>query len=45
VIPAIDAKLAGHADNFDVKLQSSCGNVFSLFAGCILAKPYHFGMD
>ena len=45
MIPAIDAELAGHADNLDVKLQSSCGNVFSLFAGCILAKPYHFGMD
>jgi len=45
VIPAIDAELAGHADQLDVKLQSLCGNGFSLFAVRILAKPYHVGMN
>jgi len=30
VIPATDAELAGHADKLDVKLQSLCGNDFSL---------------
>jgi len=45
VIPAIDAELVGHADKLDMKLQSLCGNGFSLFAVRILAKPYHFGMN
>jgi len=45
VIPAIDAELAGHADKLDMKLQSLCGNVFSLFAVHILAKPYYFGVN
>jgi len=45
VIPAIDAELAGHADKLDMKLQSLCGNGFSLFAVCILAKSYHFGVN
>jgi len=45
VIPAIDAEPAGHADKLDMKLQSLCGNVFSLFAMRILTKPYHFGMN
>jgi len=43
--PAIDAELAGHADKLDMKLQSLCGNGFSLFAVRILAKPYHFGVN
>ena len=41
MIPAIDAELAWHADKLDMKLQSLCGNGFSLFAVRILAKPYH----
>jgi len=45
VIPAIDAEIAGHADKLDMKLQSLCGNVFSLFPVRILAKPYHFGVN
>jgi len=45
VIHAIDAELAGHADKIDMKLQSLCGNVFSLFAVRILARPYHFGVN
>jgi len=45
VIPAIVAELAGHADKLDVKLQSLCGNGFSLFAVRILAQPYHFGVN
>ena len=45
VILAIDAELAGHADKLDMKLQSLCGNGFSLFAVRILAKPYHFGVN
>jgi len=45
VIPAVDAELARHADKLDMKLQSLCGNGFSLFAVLILAKPYHFGMN
>ena len=44
-MPAIDAKLAGHADILDMKLQSLCGNGFSLFAVYILAKPYHIGVN
>ena len=45
MIPAIDAELAGHADILDMKLQSLCGNGFSLFAVRILAKPHHFGVN
>ena len=45
MIHAIDAELAGHADKIDMKLQSLCGNVFSLFAVRILARPYHFGVN
>jgi len=45
VIPAIDAELAGHADTLDMKLQSLCGNGFSLFAVRILVEPYHFGVN
>jgi len=45
VIPAIDAELAGHADILDMKLQSLCGNGFSLFAVRILAKPHYFGVN
>ena len=45
MITAIDAELAGHADKLDMKLQSLCGNGFSLFAVRILAKPYHFGVN
>ena len=29
----------------DVKLQSSCGGGFSLFAVRILAKPYYLGVN
>ena len=29
---SIDAEIAGHAHVLDMKLQSSCGNGFSLFA-------------
>ena len=43
--PAVDAELTGHADIHDMILQSLCGNVFSLFAVRILAKPYHFGVN
>jgi len=39
MILAIDAELAGHADKLDMKLQSLCGNGFSLFAVRILVKP------
>jgi len=42
MIPVIVAELAGRADRLDMKLQSLCGNGFSLFAVRILAKPYHF---
>jgi len=45
VIPAKDAEVAGYADKLDMKLQSLCGNGFSLFAVCILAKPYYFGVN
>jgi len=41
----IDAELAGHVHILDVKLQSFCGSEFSLFAACILAKLYHFGVN
>jgi len=44
-IHSVDAELAGHACKLDVKLQSLCGNVFSVCcAHCAcLAKPYHLG--
>jgi len=45
VIPAIDAELAGHADVLDMKLQSLCGNGFSLFAVRILAKLCHIEVN
>ena len=45
MIPAIDAELARHADKLAMKLQSLCGNGFSLFAVRILAKLYHFGVN
>jgi len=38
VIPTIDAEIAGHADKLDMKLQSLCGNGFSLFVVRFLAK-------
>jgi len=38
----IDVELAGRVHKLDVKLQSLCGIVFSLFAVRMLAKPYHF---
>jgi len=41
----IDAKLAGHVHKLDVKPQSFCGSGFSSFAVCMLAKPYHFGVN
>jgi len=41
----IDVELAGHVHKLDVKLQSLCGSGFSLFAVCMLAKPYHFGVN
>jgi len=31
----IDAELAGHAHNLDVKLQSLCGSGFSLWCACL----------
>ena len=43
MIPAIDAELTGHADKLDMKLQSLCGNGFSLFAVRILAN--HLGVN
>jgi len=41
----IDDELAWHVHKLDVKLQSSCGSCFSLFAACILAKLHHFGVN
>jgi len=38
-------QLAGHAHKLDVKMQSFCGNVFSLFAVRMIAKPYHLGVN
>jgi len=35
----IDAELAGHVYKLEVKLQSFCGNSFSLFAVRIFAVP------
>jgi len=40
-----DAELVGHAHKLDMKLQSLCGNGFSLFALRMLAKPYHLEMN
>jgi len=44
-ILSIDAKLAGHVYKLDVELQSFCGRGFSSFSVCMLAKPYHFGVN
>ena len=44
-IQSINAKLAGHVHELDVKLQSFCGSGFSSFAVCMLAKLYHFGVN
>jgi len=41
----IDVELSGHVHKLDVKLQSSCGSGFSLFAVRNLAKLYHFGVN
>jgi len=41
----IDAELAGHVHKLGMKLQSLCGNGFSLFAVRMLAKPYHCGVN
>jgi len=41
----LDAEIAGNARKLDVKLQSLCGSGFSLSAVCILAKPFHFGVN
>jgi len=40
-----DSELAGHAHTLGVKLQRLCGNGFSLLAVCMLAKPYHLGVN
>jgi len=40
----IDAELAGHEHKLDVKQPSLCGSSFSLFAACMLANPYPFGV-
>ena len=42
---SIAAELAGHAYKLDEKLQSLCGNGFSLFAVHMLAEPYHVGVN
>jgi len=42
---SMDAEVAGYAHKLVVKLQSLCGNGFSLFAVHMLAKPYHFGVN
>jgi len=42
---SIDAEIAGHAHKLEVKLQRLCGSGFSLSAVCMLAKPYHFGVN
>jgi len=44
-IPSRDAELAQHAPKLDVKLQSSCRNVFSLFAVRMRVKPYRLGVN
>jgi len=44
-IHSIKAELVGHAHKLDVKLQSLCGNGFSLLAVCMLAKPYHLQVN
>jgi len=40
-IHSVDAELARHAHNRDIKLQSLCGSGFSLFAMGMLTKAYH----
>ena len=44
-IHSVDAELLGHAHKLHVKLQRLCGNGFSLFALCMLTKPYHLGAN
>jgi len=44
-IHSVDAELARHAHKLDVKLQSLCGNGFSLFAVRMLAKPDRLGVN
>ena len=44
-VHSIDAKLAGHVNQLDVKLQSLCASGFCLFAVGMLTKPYHFGVN
>jgi len=44
-IHSVDAELPGHARELDMKLQSLCGSGFSLFAVCMLAKPWHLGVN
>jgi len=41
-IHCIDDVLAGHAHKLDMKLL---GSGFSLFAVCMPAKHYHFGVN
>jgi len=41
----IDVELACRLHKLDVKRQNLCGSCFFLFAVCILAKPYHFGVN
>ena len=42
---SVDAELAGHAHKLDMKQQRLCGSGFSLFAVCMLAKPYYFSLQ
>jgi len=42
---SIAAELVRHAHKLDMKLQSLCGNGFSLFAVSMLAKPYYLGVN
>jgi len=44
-IPCVDAELAVHAHNLDMKLRNFCGSGFSLFAVRMLAKPFHEGVN
>jgi len=41
----IDAELAGHVHNLDVKLQSVFKSDFSRFVVCMLGIPYRFGVN
>jgi len=44
-IHSVDAELAGHVHKLDVKQQRLCWSGFSLFAACMLTKPYHLGVN